>query len=476
MDERRANDRRRTGAIMMRLSLRTQMLIPLLGIQAVAATALTMATVALAASRSEREIVVRLNGVLDTLERASFPYTARVLEQMRGLSRAHFVVSNEDGRVTDSTLPGLATLPADIRSIWQVNRLESLTEASTLIVDGSRYFTVPIRRANGPSRSIILVLYPETSWQQARWEAATPPLAFGLGTLALMAAMTWWIAQSISMRIRKLQQQVARIAGGNFEPLDPAPGSGEIGDLAVSINVMCNQLKQMQTTIRQSERARVLAQLGAGMAHQLRNSLTGARMSIQLHVRRFPPQEGDDTLSVALRQLAMTEEQVRGLLALGRVETQPTTRCEVGQLLAEIERLVHPACQHAKVKLHRHPSEAPVHVMADQAGLRVAVLNLALNAIEAAGPGERVELKASTENGEAVIEVWDTGPGPSPDVQEMLFEAFVTSKPEGVGLGLAVAQQVALGHGGRLSWRRHGGQTQFRLTLPILNGTLKETR
>ena len=55
--------------------------------------------------------------------------------------------------------------------------------------------------------------------------------------------------------------------------------------------------------IHESERARLLAQLAAGLAHQLRNSLTGARMSIQLHPRRHPASAGDETLSVALRQL-----------------------------------------------------------------------------------------------------------------------------------------------------------------------------
>ena len=64
------------------------------------------------------------------------------------------------------------------------------------------------------------------------------------------------------------------------------------------------------------------------------------------------------------------------------------------------------------------------------------------------------------------VEVTDTGPGPPPELAESLCEAFVTSKPEGVGLGLALAQQVASEHGGRLSWTRADGETRFRLTLP----------
>jgi nitrogen-specific signal transduction histidine kinase len=63
--------------------------------------------------------------------------------------------------------------------------------------------------------------------------------------------------------------------------------------------------------------------------------------------------------------------------------------------------------------------------------------------------------------------VYDSGPGPSPEVAERLFEPFVTGKPEGVGLGLAVARQIAEAHGGCICWRRDEGRTCFRVELPL---------
>jgi nitrogen-specific signal transduction histidine kinase len=66
-----------------------------------------------------------------------------------------------------------------------------------------------------------------------------------------------------------------------------------------------------------------------------------------------------------------------------------------------------------------------------------------------------------------VLLVEDSGPGPPAEVADRLFEPFVTSKPEGVGLGLAVARQVAEAHGGTIGWRREGDRTCFRIELPL---------
>jgi signal transduction histidine kinase len=140
------------------------------------------------------------------------------------------------------------------------------------------------------------------------------------------------------------------------------------------------------------------------------------------------------------------------------------------QLLDDVVLLVHPSCQHAKVTLHHQQAKDPLELLTDASGVRAAVLNLTLNAIDAAGHGGKVSLEALSRVDEVSIEVADTGPGPPAELAEALCEAFVTGKPEGVGLGLALAKQVADEHGGRLSWTRAEGETRFSLALPKANG------
>ena len=90
------------------------------------------------------------------------------------------------------------------------------------------------------------------------------------------------------------------------------------------------------------------------------------------------------------------------------------------------------------------------------------------NGVEAAGPGGWVEVRwGVAADDRAFVEVRDSGPGPTPDVAARLFEPFVTGKREGVGLGLAVARQVAEAHGGAIRWTREAGCTCFRVELPF---------
>ena len=446
----------------MRSSIRDQILLPLFAVQV--ATVATIALVAaLGASRRVEALVAdRLEGVVETLGRSNFPLTGGVLEKMRGLSGAHFVTSDEDGRVLDSTLSGLGDLPPTVTSLPTSTRLDLPGNSPTIDLEGERYFAASVRSGGGPS---LLVLYPETAWRRARWEASMPPLGLGLLSMAPMALVTGIVAQRLGARLRSVRGGVAAIAAGDFRELDERGVGDEVDDLVRSVNRMASELRRMRETIQRTERAGVLAQLAAGLAHQLRNAATGARMAVQLHARRCPGPESDGSLGVALRQLSLCEEQVKGLLSMDRATGGLPGLLDAAGVVEEVASLVEPTCRHLGVRIGRR-LVGPLRVLADLEDLRAATLNLALNAIEAAGPGGEVTLELGAEARWVRFDVFDDGPGPSPELAPTMFDPFVTGKPEGVGLGLALATRVARDLGGRLSWSRVDGRTRFRLEIP----------
>ncbi len=126
-----------------------------------------------------------------------------------------------------------------------------------------------------------------------------------------------------------------------------------------------------------------------------------------------------------------------------------------------------PAARHRKVDLAIDcPADWSTRVSADVEQLRQTLLNLVLNAIEAAGPRGRVRIELRADAGQATVRIFDSGPGPPPQLAERIFEPFATGKPEGIGLGLTVARQIAEAHGGSLTFES-AGRTCFCLALPM---------
>ncbi|HEY2252737.1 MAG TPA: HAMP domain-containing protein, partial [Planctomycetaceae bacterium] len=297
----------------MRWPIRNQILVPFGAIVLLAVVAMTIVAANLAARQRDAQTLAQLQNIVATLAHTNVPYTSAILEKMRGLSGAHFVACDARGNVLASTLPPETTLSEAINSSGRGQKLESLANQPTLAVDGTRYFLARMEPRGDATVRALFVLYPEENWSRARWNAALPPLAVGGVAVLLTLGISVWLAQRIGRRIRLLQEQVASIAAGNFSEIAADARQDEIQDLVTSVNSMSSQLRQMQRTIRQSERTRLLTQLAGGLAHQLRNAVTGARMALQLHQRRCTSGPEDKSLSVALRQLSLTETQVRGL-------------------------------------------------------------------------------------------------------------------------------------------------------------------
>jgi signal transduction histidine kinase len=219
--------------------------------------------------------------------------------------------------------------------------------------------------------------------------------------------------------------------------------------------------------VQQNERLRILGQFSGGLAHQLRNAAAGAKLAIELFLTENPTAD-PEPLQVALRQLARIESNLRQFLVLGKPPEHGSQPCDLVKLIDQAVSLLKPQARHAGTALYWSPPAEPCVIPADATQLSHLFGNVIGNAVEAAGPGGEVGIVLVPHGVDkcCVIEVSDTGPGPSADVAERLFEPFVTGKAQGIGLGLAVAKQAAESHGGRLSWERRDGRTVFRIELP----------
>ena len=248
--------------------------------------------------------------------------------------------------------------------------------------------TAIVGRGPGGESGSLVVLYSQERWSAATWQAAYPALVAGAVAVLAVVVVTTLLAQRFVRPIRRLGDQTARIAQGDFTPVGVGKVDDELRDLAVSINRMTERLSQYEREVRRSEQLRTLGQLGAGMAHQLRNAATGGRMAIELHQRQCAAGQGED-LEVALRQLRLMESYLQRFLTLSRPKRQVQEIVPLAAVVDDVCALVRPACLHAGIELTALKPAEPICVQGDAEELRQLLVNLALNAVDATSGHEQ---------------------------------------------------------------------------------------
>ncbi len=462
----------------MRWPIRNQILLPFAIVQTIAVAVLSFSAAWMAADRAEKVAFERLERVVATLGNASFPIRTPILEQMKGLSGADFIASDSGLRVTASTLTDeqaslILAMPRSTAESGRLGRLLPVRSGEQAWLVGA------VEVLKSPELKQLLVLVPEQQWQSLRREVILPPLMIGAVTLLLMVTVSFWLAARMGGRLKRMQQHVQQLASCEFDQLLPTTGDDELQELATSINGMAKDLQFTTRQIRINERTSLITQVAGGLAHQLRNSITGAKMAVQLHLRRCHDVDRE-SLNVAIRQLSLTENQIRGLLRLTRDVQQPPIIGRIDHILQTVQGLLEPQCAHSDIQMSLRLPSANAReklVVADSEQMQASLLNLVQNAVEAAGPGGRVQIEVSlpgdSEAADSLaeqdrkirVEIFDSGPGVSAELGARIFEPFVTGKPEGVGLGLTLAAQTAEEFGGSLQFDRVNGMTRFRFEI-----------
>jgi signal transduction histidine kinase len=456
----------------MRWRIRYQLLVPplflLVGVVGVSAW-----TADAAAERARRRVEGRVREIARNLEQANYPLTPEILEQIKRYSGAEFVLIRGSGErlatfgAADSFVPpgGADGDPG------------ALALGPRVGVGDKDYLCSGLRLLRRRQGETIYILYPEAELHEAVWEARRPVLVLGGSTALASLALAGVLGVSLSRRLGELERRTRRIAAGDFSPMPLPRRDDEIRDLTRSVNEMADKLAKFQETVKRTERLRLLGQVSGGLAHQLRNGVTGAKLAVQLYLREAAGPTDLAALDVALRQLTLLETHLKRFLDLGRQDPTRRETCSLSALVGEAVELLRPRCKHAGIDLRWRLPPEPFTLSGDVGQLQQLILNLMGNAVDAAGPGGWVSAEMRNAEcglrneqrraGRAVLEICDSGPGVAPEIAERLFEPFVTGKPEGVGLGLAVARQVAEAHSGRIEWERREDHTCFRVELPL---------
>ena len=361
------------------------------------------------------------------------------------------------------------------------------------------YVVVPFMHRNRLMGSVgVRLSYYEVN-SLVRQEKERMAFILLAGFLLLMGGLSFVLARWLIDPIRSLERSMRAVGEGNLSGEFGTSGSSEVQRTGDSFNRMVEMLRErtrekealideirrlneglqdriLEKTRELQSKNQALAQtneamyflqrrlselerraaIGEGMAvvaHELGNPLhsIAGHLELLLEEPDLPPRV-TGPLRIVSGQTERMIKVIKKLLSLSRRSENPRDRVLIEPLLRDIVSLVEPRLRStgAEISLETDSAGPPLCVRGDADALQSLFLNLLENAMDAAGAGGRILVRADMAELKVRIRVRDSGPGIPPSLRPRVFDPFFTTKPSGTGLGLAVCKKIAEDLGGAI--------------------------
>jgi signal transduction histidine kinase len=333
---------------------------------------------------------------------------------------------------------------------------------------------IPIIGVLALSLAVVTVVLRSLDIENAQWILLA---ALGFAILLCFVLLSVLLVL-VERPLEELMDTIERVRHGDLSTrVGFAKRDDDIGRLGRQFNEMVEQLNESRRKLeefhqREMARAQHLATLGelaAGLAHEIRNPLAGIAGVVEVMSKDLPANSPSRAvMGDVQKEIRHIQDILNDLLFYARPRPPAF---HPSDLNATIEQAVMLARQQVRNKpvqiLFTANSSLPL-VDHDPALIQQVVLNLLLNGIQAIFGAGKVEVTAAREQDQAIVEVADTGRGIPADALPKIFKPFFTTRSEGTGLGLSLANGIVQSHGGRIEVSSAPGKgSQFQIWLPV---------
>ena len=388
------------------------------------------------------------------------------------------------GSVEHQTFPesDLTLWPGDVRDFWESAEAERFAIAG----EGGGRLDYFVRKDNGVwvySRNLGGVHMDELSaeYRGARelvQEAEERDLQRGfITTLLVLVAAVWlvsllwliYLANRVSHPIQQLTAGLSELAAGHLETRIEAEGADEIGRAVAAFNRTAAELEQSRGRLVYLTQIASWQTLARKMAHELKNSLTPIRLTVEEILARQPRGEEhfmEQAARIVVSEVESLERRVRAFSEFSSEPVLQISKIDINSAIEERVSLLKAGHFDFRYTVELAPGLPAARADVDR--LRGILTNLLENGAQAAGPGGQILARTYAADSKVCVEIHDSGPGLAQEARRTLFEPTITFKQQGMGLGLSIARKDALLCGGDLRLI-HGslGGAAFLLTLPV---------
>ena len=412
------------------------------------------------------------DGVWEAFEVVSLPFTANpgtpLIDSVIAVDSARNVYVSSRPEAHPVLTP-LVSLGSDYVALDRA--LVESADAGMFVRDsiGANHIYVVLPIANdGVRLGSLIVSYNKS----LLWDRFSHILGRSVGisllVLAILLPITAYWGRRMMLPMQMVTQRISRIGSGELEVLDTTlyPHRDEVGLLFLAYGEMLAKLREkaeFEKEVIESERLAVVGRLAASIAHEINNPLGGMLNSISTLKRHGSPDPvTQKTVSLLERGLSQIRETVAALLVEVKVKSRALTPAD----LEDVRILVAPAAKKQNTQLAFFV-EAPPTLPLPSTLVRQVLINLALNAIAAAGSGGRVAVRAQAGLTQLMIVVENNGKSLSTEQLSQLFEPFTSFSEQGHGLGLWICYKIVEQLHGTIRAESTENVTRFTVILPL---------
>jgi PAS domain S-box-containing protein len=318
--------------------------------------------------------------------------------------------------------------------------------------------------ANNEIRSMLGLTFPE-GWTVKDADKNLPDRLLVLIKEVLESHLT---IENEKIKIRRTTPN--RIVEVNAFPFRSEQGS-MLGTVFFIKDI--TQISAMEEQLKRADRLSALGVLAAGIAHEIRNPLTGMKMIVQLLASEFSTDDQRrEPLGIIQKEIDRLEGIIGNLLDFARPTKPKAVEVKVSEVIDDCYLLVKNQLKKQGIKFSKSFDPDCPKITGDPDQLKQVFINIMTNAIQALQPGGNLKVEIKCQDQSLVIAFEDDGSGiPASRLQD-IFNPFMTTKEDGTGLGLSMAQRIVEEHGGRIEVQSTPNEgSTFYVFLPVSSGT-----
>jgi signal transduction histidine kinase len=461
-----------------RLRLHHRIVIPFALVALATTSAAAFVAVSVTSQALESRVKTQVVNTATLVAQSDFALNPVILRSVKAITGADVITFDTVSQVVASTIEPAAgnrlvlavTAPEAARA-----GLPPAAGGAPVVrqMDCGRPCYVAYRRVGARPDAVVAVVADTSELSAATRRLALTVTIGAALSLTAMIVVSQFVARRVTAPIDDLVT-FTREVSPDGSPSRAHTGPDEIGRLGGAFNDMLDRLDRSRDALVRSEKLGLAGLMAARVAHDIRNPLS----SIKMHTQLVGASVRDDAQTQAivaamLRDIQQVEVVVRDLIELARPGELKRRPVRFNDLVGDVLNQLSLQLTHRKIAVDLALVDQLPLISLDPERFRQVLVNVVGNAADSMATGGTLRVVTRTIDGGAgiVLDVCDTGTGIDPDIRDRVFDPFVSTKRDGVGLGLVNAKAVVESHGGTIELTAvEPTGTRARITLPA--GTL----